>query len=86
MCEITLRNAKSSAEVTLVKLLCCWVPGCSTGYWHSKGGHFFIPPTDKLEFQKWARAVPRIDKDLTRNIRICDTQFAENFFINNETV
>ena len=59
----------------------CWVPGCSTGYRHSKGSHIFTPPTDKLKCQKCAQVVPRMDKDLTKISRICDSHFAKNLVI-----
>lgn len=62
----------------------CFVPGCESGYRTTKDKHFFKPPTDNAEFAKWARAIPRRDRDLTNKCYICDSHFSDEYFIKSD--
>ncbi|XP_069673577.1 uncharacterized protein [Periplaneta americana] len=60
----------------------CFVPGCRAGYGGKAANkHFFTPPKDKDEFYKWARAIPRRDRPLSRTSSICNSHFSDDFIV-----
>lgn len=63
----------------------CCVPGCRTRYGNSKGDHLFTPPSDKTELDKWARAIPRKDKEISKKSRVCASHFSEDMIIKIDT-
>ncbi|KAH7982375.1 hypothetical protein HPB52_004289 [Rhipicephalus sanguineus] len=44
----------------------------------TKKRHFFKPPTDDVRLQEWQRAIPRLDKELSRSCAVCDLHFQED--------
>ncbi|XP_049276172.1 LOW QUALITY PROTEIN: uncharacterized protein LOC125760320 [Rhipicephalus sanguineus] len=60
----------------------CFVTGCRSGYDSTRSAdekrHFFKPPTDDVRLQEWQRAIPRLDKELSRSCAVCDLHFQED--------
>lgn len=56
----------------------CFVPGCKTGYksqsLYEKVSAFKVP-REVLERKKWARNIPRDDRELQENDCVCEKHF-----------
>ncbi|KAH7952957.1 hypothetical protein HPB49_002981 [Dermacentor silvarum] len=56
----------------------CFAPGCTSGYRsNTQKRHFFAPPSDPQLLSKGKRAIPRVDKELSKTSKICDVHFLE---------
>ncbi|KAH6932517.1 hypothetical protein HPB50_006816 [Hyalomma asiaticum] len=57
----------------------CFVPSCTSGYKSNpEKRHFFAPPSDPQLLERWARAIPRADKLLTKTCKVCDVHFMQH--------
>lgn len=61
----------------------CWfVPGCNLGYRSSKEKtSLFRAPACKEQFEKWARAIPRADRQLQENSAVCKKHFDARYVV-----
>ncbi|XP_067013031.2 uncharacterized protein [Anabrus simplex] len=65
-----------------LKMPCCFVPGCRSGYRDCKEARrYFKPPKDKELFMKWKKAIQRKDRELTEKSSICHIHFSEDVIV-----
>lgn len=58
----------------------CFVPNCDTGSVSCKEDRcLFAPPADEARLIEWRRAIPRKDRKLTGDDRICERHFEARF-------
>ncbi|KAM7281641.1 hypothetical protein ISCGN_006005 [Ixodes scapularis] len=60
----------------------CFVPNCNTGCKSCKSKFsLFKPPGDAEKLATWRRAIPRQDRVLSRQDRVCERHFAPHFLV-----
>ena len=58
----------------------CFVPGCTSGYKScTTKFSLFKPPKSPSKLDAWSRAIPRADKALTENCKVCEIHFESQF-------
>ncbi|XP_077535872.1 uncharacterized protein LOC144148165 [Haemaphysalis longicornis] len=60
----------------------CFVPLCNSGYKSCDTKYsLFKPPNDEAGLEAWRRAIPRKDRVLQKNDRVCERHFAPHFIL-----
>lgn len=60
----------------------CFVPNCRSGYASCREkASLFSPPRDPERLEIWKKNIPRDDRVLSRNDRVCEKHFDPTYII-----